>query len=1502
MPINTIQIQKLLGKHTFQQLRYTVNELIQVVNGLPSTVRGDITRQGGIIDGKATGVLPIINPGQFFVLSEDANWVGVGRFLGASDPTPVGQIHINTKTNSRLNISQNNASGMSYISLQASNTASDPQANNFGFLVARSNTTSWSGMVTLATANTDQEAAFIYSRDQTTWGNISDIDSATRFTLTSGKNVGIAPHGGPTAHLAAQLRIERALAHDTETTNTAPLLAVRGYSAGYDGLGVNDTPVRISIGDRSTTEASRANTYAVIDFLNHGADTTDATMVAAQISAEYTRDGLISTVAGPSLYGNRSSTLGFSVRSSDSANPLDKVMVIYPGSEVTGDTDKSTIVIANTIYHNSIMARDGSGNPLYSANAMHAQLSIQQSGEGGHASGGFTRNGLLIRGHDHSQYESAVPVFRLENPTATAIAGAPVGAEYSRKWETLVDSTGSYELRTMPSNVWDNVGGANTQFAITAGLTTLFRFGNSTAPGDGRDGEDGVQLFLSGGYNGTGSLIRFEANRESVLSSTGHPDRWVTQSTADGSFVIYPLRSSGNGGFENDVTNLAPFESRFYFAKESGANAMFGIGLQNPTAQLHVRRTAETANVVIESDQSWGAEANGAQIMVQDYSGSNNYVVINSVPPRNYGSTDDDLTRGKESPAAVIASHDNDGTTYLQVQSQEIVRLSRRGSSRGVPFTSVGGHALGAHISYRVQTGVGYAGANYDNNGNSWDAVRTGARVFDDRVHARQAKYQGVGAGVASEDSAGYVIETASNKESRTTNFHLAPGGALAIGSLGVSPVDGLEYYPQGLVNPTFTLDLSTNDFDAGVTSNTMIAFSVPPAYTGSNAFHNSWVMGINNTFKGIAKSAQPFVIKTVETRSIGNPQGVDTGNVLARDGMFVFESGVSGAIQAYNIGVREEHNTLTIYTPANTTSTNWDSGVAAGRVGVANTFPAHMLTVNGYSAVHGGVGVYGQRATVRLIDNAPTSDATDGLAGAEQTAAGFDATGTGLSGAEKNFHIGAENGSFYIAQNLGNETDFYDQGRNKTFNIVANTKLSSSAGTLHASAYRRGFGADLDADRWQTGSVSINGNNHPMASGLFVGDAPARYHSTNRRKDFEFKAHAPGQTGDIEIIGGAYPTFTVLAGRPLSSANGAFLPVSVLSATTSSQTGSNGDTDLADSALTGSVNADLVKKIEGLRRVSDTSALSGIKPTHNDLHHGTAWHDGIGINDTFSIPAPAIGGEHIGTSDSHVASNDWGHEQTTKTWWERRAHTGRATGVYDYGSTGGGGFSESHLFGSSNNHVMSIHANTTYQGVHVEKGGIYANNGIIAWARILPRGAYSNQRLTADSALTAAGPITTAVVLDSHNISTFTDLAPGLFHLEIDTSFLPIGNTYSVLVTGTSNIGLNADLNSTQEMTAVRYAAAEFRKKSPESITEHDNRCVLDQAVAGVGVPNEQNGGLTTHNVRVANNTDIIVESRTEFGRTWGSGGTITGNALVDEDEVFVIIVGGVKPENFRG
>jgi hypothetical protein len=236
MPVNTIQIQKLLGKHTFQQLRITVNELIDVVNGLPSTVRGDITRQGGVIDGQATGVIPVHDPGNLLITGSGG--LGIGNFLGTDDPNLTGQLHINRTTgDARLNLSQNTATGITYISLQASNTSSDPQANNFGFLAATSNTTSQYGMVVLSTANTDQEVSHIFARESWGWGNTADTTSATRLTLTSGENVGIAPHGGPTAHLAAQLRVDRALANDGQTTNTAPIISARGYSASYGGLG-----------------------------------------------------------------------------------------------------------------------------------------------------------------------------------------------------------------------------------------------------------------------------------------------------------------------------------------------------------------------------------------------------------------------------------------------------------------------------------------------------------------------------------------------------------------------------------------------------------------------------------------------------------------------------------------------------------------------------------------------------------------------------------------------------------------------------------------------------------------------------------------------------------------------------------------------------------------------------------------------------------------------------------------------------------------------------------------------------------------------------------------------------------------------------------------------------------------------------------------------------------------------------------------------------------------
>jgi hypothetical protein len=450
MPVNTIQIQKLLGKHTFQQLRITVNELIDVVNGLPSTVRGDITREGGVIDGQSTGVIPIFDPGNLLITGSGG--LGIGNFLGTDDPNLTGQLHINRTTgDARLNLSQNTATGITYISLQASNTASDPQANNFGFLAATSNTTSQYGMVVLSTANTDQEVSHIFARESWGWGNLADLDSSTRFTLTSGENVGLAPHGGPTAHLAAQLRVDRALANDGQTTNTAPIISARGYSASHGGLGNNQVPVRVVIGDRNTDPTTTANTYAALDFSANGADTTTEDSIGARISAEINRED------DSSLGTSVSSSLEFSVR--NGAGTLQKVMKVLPGGNITGTDGKSAVMISNTHFLDAATMRNAAfdGGLAYT-NAEFGQLIVQQTGQGA-----FRRQGLLIRGNDDTGSGTTTGMARLamENPVARYSSG--------RKWdirtEDSASDSSSFEIATYPDNDWTAT--PNTQFSTS---------------------------------------------------------------------------------------------------------------------------------------------------------------------------------------------------------------------------------------------------------------------------------------------------------------------------------------------------------------------------------------------------------------------------------------------------------------------------------------------------------------------------------------------------------------------------------------------------------------------------------------------------------------------------------------------------------------------------------------------------------------------------------------------------------------------------------------------------------------------------------------------------------------------------------------------------------------------------------------------------------------------------------------------------------------------------
>ncbi len=1467
MPVNTIQIQKLLGKHTFQQLRVTVNELINIVNGLPSTVRGDVTRQGGIIDGQSAGTLQTIDPGQFFVLN--SNWVGIGDFLNTDMPTsPIGHIHVNAlNSDARINLSQNNVSsdpdiphGISYLSIQAANSVNGP-ANNFGFLAATSNTTTKYGMIVLSTANTDQEVSHIFARESWGWGNTADTTSATRFTLTSGENVGLAPHGGPTAHLAAQLRVDRALANDPQTSNTAPIISARGYSGAWGGLGINDTPVRLVIGDRNEDTALRANTYAALDFMGNGADTTDLSEIGARISAEYTRDTATSTA------------LEFAVR--DATGDLEKVMKIIGGSDATGDVDKPVIVIGNTAYLDSMTARDSAtgGTPLYSANAMHAQLTIQQ-----YSQGQFGRMGLLIRGEDRPGITpigaASNPVLRMEQPEALEQTGSD--GKRSNKWAHTINSGGAYKIITYPDNSY--TGTSNNQFTITpGGATTVFGFGNYRGEGVGGGSLNGTVLIVDGGYGSNeGAELRLGTNRTAHLVATGvRPTTWNIDNVSS-KLRIFPRNNSGFTDVGGAVTKN---DSQLVFdLTVATANTLIGMGTYFPAHMLHLRRNWESANVHIESDFS-NSNASKARMLVDGL--GNDYAVVQAINPNATYPTTTGRGLLHEHPVSITVAQTEVGTNPTGTTLRSVYSSA---------YNAVGNEN---QISLRTHS----TGGPGDNSGWDIDAVTLIA----------QTGYQSSSTphlGVLGAERARYAAFKLNLRRGATVDnvLTVTPQGYLGVGLGGLqNPV---------VRSPGFNLDLTSYQDVVG-TSNTLAAFS----YQRSGGVPSkTWTVGIDRTFPGMGKTIDPFVIGGKSNRSVTNQRGTHSDINRVRDGLFVAEMSSEDMnwTQIYQIGVREEHNTLTVYTPANTTSPNWPTNVRAGRVGIGNTRPSHTLTVNGYSAGHSGIAVYGAEAAVRLIDPRPLATVSPNWISNIQErilASNFDPGGvfsdSGPDGAgtpaERTYHIGSLRGTLSIAQNLGqNDTDIYDTGKNITVSIHANTRMDSTSTSAVASYDDRNYlGENLGEDWFSGGSVGINANSHPMAAGLFVGDVPAG--DTDHREVFANRYYPAEQNfigGPQTLVhGGNYPTSVIFGARPLSQANGAFKTISTVSGTTSNN---SGETQVG--------KGNIMKRMEGLRRYSEGYIPGeGVRPTPPETEadwRTVAWHDGISVDTSYSVPAPGIGSEFMGSAASQAGGTFHLRNHTTKVWWERRPNTIDGNNPLENPNQGpyqNQEYTESHLFGSSNQHVMTIHANTSYQGVHVEKGGIYADNSILAWARILPRGVGVPDVQTSED----TGPFdtpATAVVSESHNILSFTHAARGLYKLTLPDEFKN-GTKYAVMVTGTNNLFISFGLNNPSNLNEVinsgftdeEYRARTFRKNNPEGALE--TAVSPGGRIRSVGDSSSM-GGIHEYNVRTANSTVILIESRTEVNYFQGYDSTIRH----DDDEVFVVVVGAPDKTKFRG
>ena len=1490
MPVNTIQIQKLLGKHTFQQLRVTVNELINIVNGLPSTVRGDVTRQGGIIDGQSAGTLQTIDPGQFFVLN--SNWVGIGDFLNTDMPTsPIGHIHVNAlNSDARINLSQNNVSsdpdiphGISYLSIQAANSVNGP-ANNFGFLAATSNTTTKYGMIVLSTANTDQEVSHIFARESWGWGNTVDTTSATRFTLTSGENVGLAPHGGPTAHLAAQLRVDRALANDPQTSNTAPIISARGYSGAWGGLGINDTPVRLVIGDRNIDTALRANTYAALDFMGHGADTTDLSEIGARISAEYTRVTATSTA------------LEFAVR--DARGNLEKVMKIIGGSDATGDIDKPVIVIGNTAYLDSMTARDSAtgGTQLYSANAMHAQLTIQQ-----YSQGGFNNAGLLIRGEDRAGSGAAGnPVLRIENPSAAEPAGSD--GKRSNKWAHTINSGGAYKIITYPDN--DYNGASNNQFTITpGGATTVFGFGNYGGEGVGGGSYNGTVLIVDGGYGSNeGAELRLGTNRTAHLVAPGvRPTTWNIDNVSS-KLRIFPRNGSGFADVGGAVTKG---DSQLVFdLTVATANTLIGIGTYFPAHMLHLRRNWESANVHIESDFS-NSNASKARMLTTGL--GNDYAVVQAINPNATYPTTTGRGLLHEHPVSITVAQTEVGTNPTGTTLRSVYSSAY----------NIAGNEN--QISLRVHS-TGGAGTLADNNGWNIDAVNLIA----------QTGHVGLGRphlGVPSTEVDNYSAFKINLRRGAVVEnvLTVTPQGYLGVGLGGPQVTGSFLPPPKNAVvqSPGFNLDLHSYEDVAG-TANTLAAFSYQRrGFTGIVQESKTWTIGVDQTFPGMGKTVDPFVIGGKLNRALSNQRGAHAGGESGRvrDGLFVAEMNIGqNWTQIYQIGVREEHNTLTVYTPANTTSPNWPTGVRAGRIGIGNTRPSHTLTVNGYSAESSGIAVYGANAAIRFIDPAPlTTEGMTWISNIQERilATGYDPGGvfsdSGPDGAgtpaERTYHIGSLRGTLSIAQNLGqNDTDIYDTGKNITVSIHANTRMDSTSTSAVASYDDRNYlGENLGEDWFSGGSVGINANSHPMAAGLFVGDVPAG--DTDHREVFTNRYY-PAQQNFIGTLrhSGNYPTSVIFGARPLSQANGAFKTISTVSGTTSNN---SGETQVG--------NGHIMKRMEGLRRYSEgyipgaTTQYSPPGGAATDVEadwRTVAWHDGISVDTSYSVPAPGIGSEFMGSAASQAGGNFHLRNHTTKVWWERRPNTIDAGANYQNQE-----YTESHLFGSSNQHVMTIHANTAYQGVHVEKGGIYADNSILAWARILPRGLGVPDVQNLDDTGFFPSLPAAAGVSESHNILSFDHTQRGLYKLTLPLAFRN-GTKYAVMVTGTNNLYVSSGVQSGDNLSAAisgnednggeapgftpnEYRQKTFRKENPETFMGDGGL----RSTGGFLNTNERPGGSQEYHVRTANSTVILIESRIGVNYRELGGPTVTGSSIRhDDDEVFVVVVGAPDKTKFRG
>lgn len=1423
MPINTTQLTLLTSKKTFNEFKEKLNDVINIVNGLPSTVVGALTRLGGVVDGQSTGAILDFPVGYLFVIG--AGGVGVGDFLNTNQPgVASGKLHLHSATtDSLMYISQNTDTKISGITFQTGNSATSA-VKNAAFIGAVSNNITQASFVTFLSSNLNHSMvpADVFD-NASVWGGTTDISGISRLTLISGDKHNISPHAGPSSHLNVPLRIQRAITYDVASSNSSPLLSIIGYTGG-----ATNVPVRVVIGDKETTAIQDVRRpFAVVDFLGDGADEASAISIKAQIAAEYDSESGIN------------GSLKFSVRN-NTTDIISSFRIV--GGSTSADSGK--LIVSNTAVVNTFSKENVTGST-----DKNAQLIIKQFH---HADKGTLNMGLMIEGSDTDADYEQVPVIRLQNILAKTETSAAGWTAATKKWAMRVNgsavTSGEWQLRNYPdiSSGWNS---GNTQIrVIPGGQIDQFIFGNRNIVSGGTAAGNGASIIVAGGdLNGTlGGSIVLDSPRFTALAGGEYPTSWKSEVYLN-NYMIYP---AGMGGGEYT-------ESKITLNKTLTSNIRMGIGNTAPHGILHLHRSSDWANVYVESSQQYNNATMGAKIFIRDASGSNNYVILNSIPDVSYG-VGGGFDRGIESPISLLISRvQSPSTTNSIAVNTEMSRFTQKVHSFEVASNGRP-DGVSQFISFRNQV----TNAIFNNTGDSWDAVKLVARS---RAHASY------GSGTVRQGGT-FEIWTARDKVSHRV-LAVSESGFMGLGRSNT------------ISNPLYSLDLIE-----ATSANVMIAFSnenpthsVGPAAT----IYRTWVMGSIGSTPGLGSTAlNPFIIAASPDRTSNQTGSLSGKNIIRLD------REENGSIQRFSFGnpSNEALSPLTMYTSANTSSPNWPSFSPYPRVGVGNSEPSFTFVVDSTFYEYGGMASYGLSPAIRLIQNKPGGYQPT-VPGTGPTASGqpsrfLGTADPGMKYQLKQWMIGVKDGQMFIGQGDLGRTDSigtidntpFDES-SKTLRIFSNTVVSNTVtqttnpqvGTL-ATGVSRIYGGTkglVYQDYSDSGSLSINGPQYPLAGGLFVSD-------TNRKSDINNRHHfatfAPSWEinntdglaaffgNHIRPIPGLYPSFVAVTGNPIHSANGAHSVISITGGTTSN----------------GFTTANTMKNIVSLRRYKE------LPPSDTIISWNTlAWHDGISVDELYTIPMPNTSPTDNVFNLQTEPETGFYKNQSSKVWWERRPHPG--------GTQGGsvtGEYSESHLFGSSNNHVMTIHANATYQGVHVEKGGIYAENGILAWARILPRGDYSIQLNTtgedgrdgagggtppggATSSSISSGAAVT--ILDSHNIASVQEFSVGSFMVTFGNK-KPVGNNYAVVISGTNNLyiaGGNA-----------------YRKISMEYATYTDLNSIMVEA------------SQSFHSIRVANNTHIGFQSRAMESDDDGRVDMIN----IDEDEIYLVVVGRPDPAHWRG